>query len=158
MKVVIKDNGESNLVALINGLKKQGFDDFIVFSKINKRKRFQLENTFYNLGIKLALINFELTRGTYDLLSSVKGSLSSAFLLVYSSEVQNLDLKGALYYHKASQKIATLLLSDKKTNAIFLENEVFDYMARAAHFEKCILARIFEDDEAGIYSALSAQA
>lgn len=158
MKVVIKDNGESNLVALINGLKKQGFDDFIVFSKINKRKRFQLENTFLNLGIRLVLINFDANRGTYDLLSSVKGSLNSAFLLVYSSDVLSFDLKEALFYHKASQKIATLLSSNEKTNGIFLESEVFDYMVRIEHFEKCILARIFQDDEAGVFSALPTQA
>ncbi len=155
MKAVIKADNRKEIIKIIDFLLDEGYDDFIIFASVDNKEKHILENQLFVCDIKAVVISAIESHSTYDLLRTVKGSLSDTFLLAYSYEISSFDLEDALCYHKSSTKISTLLSTDKKTVGIILETEVFDYMIEPNHFEKSVIRRIFEDDEASIYNLSS---
>lgn len=157
MKVVVKYNGKSHdeLNEMLLYLKGEGYNDFIIFSTIDISKSCILESDIFKYEANIAYITTNNPISTYDALSSVRGSLGTRFLVVYSDEIEKFDLYKARKYHKSTTNLATLLSTEEKTAGIFFENEIFDYMIEPRHLEREILKRIFEDGEASIYTTLT---
>ena len=127
-----------------------GIDSFIIFTKLDKKERYILENELLVWGIKGIVLKDG--GSTFEELSLIRGSFSDTFLIVYSSEISKFDLVKSYKHHKNTSKICTLLSTSQKTVGIFLEIEIFDYMAMPRHFEREVIKRTFEDDEASVYS------
>lgn len=150
MKAIIKGNNRKEIRYTIDFLLDYGIDSFIVFAKLDNRERYILENELLVWDIRAVVLEDNDT--TYEKLQLIKGSFTDTFLIAYSSEISNFDLIKAYKYHKTSTKICTLLSTTQKTVGIFLEIEIFDYMDKRKHFEKEIIRRAFQDDEANIYN------
>ena len=152
--LLLNQNEQQNTENTIKSLANEGIGEFIIFSHQYKKSQQFIDELTKN-GINATFIDLNRRISTFDALDLIKGSLNDTFLLVYSDEVSNFDINDAHYYHKSNEKLATLLSSDKLTAGIFLENDDFDYMIEPNHFEKVIIKRLFEDDEALVYSALT---
>lgn len=152
--LLLNPNEQKNTESVIKLLARDGIGEFIIFS-YNYKKNQALIDELQNEGIEATFIDLNKRLCTYDTLDLIKGSLNDTFLLVYSSLISAFDVNDAHYYHKTSSKIATLLSNEKQTSGIFLESDIFDYMIEPCNFERVILKRIFEDDEASVYNILT---
>ncbi len=152
--LILNQNEQQNTEKVIKALVNEGIGEFIIFSYLYKKSQ-AFGDELSKDGINATFIDLNRKICTFDALDLIRGSLDDTFLLVYSSQLCDFDINDAHYYHKTSTKIATLLSNEKLTSGIFLENDIFDYMIEPRHFERVILKRIFEDDEASVYNALT---
>lgn len=153
MKAVIKLENPSSerLTKVLNRLLGFGYNDFVVLSTFYKDIENDISEKLRNDGAKTVFLKSLEREDTYTSLLNIRGSLTDGFLIVYNDEISDFDLKSAYNFHKGSTKLATLLSTEKRTVGAFFESEIFDYMTSKKHFEREVIARIFEDDEAQIY-------
>lgn len=152
--ILLNQNEQQNIEAVVENLCNEGIGEFIIFSYAYKKSQ-EFADKLEKIGVKATFIDLNRKISTFDALDLIRGSLENTFLLVYSERVSEFDINDAHFYHKSSGTVATLLSNDKLTAGIFLESDIFDYMIVPSHFERVILKRIFEDNEANIYNALT---
>ena len=152
--LLLNQKEQANTEKILNHLTKEGIGEFVIFSYQYKKNQ-NFTNELEKNGVKSTFIDLNRKISTFDALDLIRGSLNSTFLLVYSQEISNFDISDALFCHKSSGVVATLLSNDEITSGIFLESDIFDYMIEPKHFERVILKRIFQDGEALIYSPLA---
>ncbi len=148
--IKLKNPSKERLLAVLEHLLKHGYNDFIVFSTFFKDVENDICEIVWQSNAKIVFLK-SYNQGTEDCLQNIKGSLTDSFFVVYNDEISEFDLKNAYNFHRAGTKLATLLSTEKRMVGAFFESEIFDYMTTKNHFEKEIIARIFEDDEVQIY-------
>ena len=142
MTTVILENNDTEKI--MEHFIAYGYDDFIVFSKID---------TEYYLLNKIKVIKlkgFE-KENTREKLQKIKGSLSRRFCVVYSSSIDKIDLEKMERFHNKHQCLTTLIEIEKRLCASVFEPELFDYLENAESLEKEALLKIAEDNELQIY-------
>ncbi len=142
MTTVILENNETEKI--MEHFIAYGYDDFIVFSKID---------TEYYLLNKIKVIKLKGfdKESTGEKLQKIKGSLSRTFCVVYSSSVEKIDLEKVEKFHKNHQCLTTLIEIEKCLCTAVFEPEIFDYLEKEKNLEKGALLKIAEDNELQIY-------
>ncbi len=141
MKVVVLDT--KNTEDILGNFISNGYDDFIVFGKVDRQ--------YYIInGINVTELNGNLDEGTSQRLQKINGSLTSRFFLVFSPIKYSLEKIEEL--HKESQELATLIIENKKLAGAILEPEIFDYMDNSLSLEKEIFLKVAQDGELQVYN------
>ena len=142
LKAVILDTNHTEKI--IEHLIAYGYDSFIIFREI--------ETEYYRLnGVSITILNNVQLENTREIICKIRGSLKERFIIIYSSDILEIDLDGLYAFHHRHQCVATLINSNCKLSGALLESEIFDYLENPCSFEKEALLKAGQDGEIRIY-------